>query len=310
MDPTQQQVDRVLARKRRGCEQCHRCCILEGIQGVMYVALHQEFQSDMEISVAAPQRRAFTIKPRMPRDKLGKEGMVLGSLTKIKSMSETLCFASVDFGMMNTEIQVACHGSELCQQLRSIRLNSSVRVVGKLALKPAPKTAPGNIGRQEPLEDLLELSHKQVEVVATEILCLNSVGPDVHISKDHSFTPQSRHLQIRFDESLKRRLLLRSRVARYIKEYLGKEFLEVETPILFKSSPEGAREFLVPTRKPGYAYALPQSPQQYKQILMATGVKKYFQFAKCFRDEDLRVDRQPEFTQVTFPVDHSISDTN
>lgn len=266
--------------------------------------------TDMEISVAAPPRQAFTIKSRMPRDRLGEEGMVLGSLTNIKSMSETLCFASIDFGMMNTEIQVVFHGSELCQQLRSIRLNSSVRVVGKLALKPAPKPAPGSIEHQSPLEDLLALSHKQVEVVATEILCLNSVAPDVHISKDHSFPPQSRHLQIRFDESLKRRLLLRSRVAHYIKEYLGKEFLEIETPILFKSSPEGAREFLVPTRKPGYAYALPQSPQQYKQILMATGVKKYFQFAKCFRDEDLRADRQPEFTQVTFPIGPSIFDAN
>jgi hypothetical protein len=152
----------------------------------------KNFSLTWEISVAVPQRQPLIIRPRMPRDNLGKEGMVVGSITKVNSLSETLCFASVDFGMMKTEIQVVCHGSELCQQLRTIRLNSSVRVIGKLALKPPPKPAPGDMERQESLEKRTELSHNEVEVIAAEILCLNSVAPDVHISRDHSFPPQSR----------------------------------------------------------------------------------------------------------------------
>lgn len=113
-----------------------------------------------------------------------------------------------------------------------------------------------------------------------------------------AFPSQYRYLQLRlpfFQQALKKR----AQAATIIRENFNKLlFTEIETPLLFKSTPEGAREFLVPTRRESLFYALPQSPQQYKQLLMASGIKNYFQIAKCFRDEDLRADRQPEFTQV------------
>ncbi|OAP62290.1 aspartate-tRNA ligase [Fonsecaea erecta] len=145
--------------------------------------------------------------------------------------------------------------------------------------------------------DIDLISH--VEIRADSYKFLNGVPSDLTAKCDTVFPPESRHLQFRTDSDLRRRIRLRSRLAGKIREHmLRNDFDEIETPLLFKSTPEGAREFIVPTRKRGLAYALPQSPQQYKQVLMASGIWRYFQFAKCFRDEDLRADRQPEFTQL------------
>ena len=148
------------------------------------------------------------------------------------------------------------------------------------------------------------LATGQVEIVASELKILNSSVPipfqlDEHTSVGEETRLKYRFLDLRRSE-MQDNLRLRSKVSTSIRSYLNHEdFIEIETPILTKATPEGARDYLVPSRTfPGQFFALPQSPQLFKQTLMASGFERYFQFAKCFRDEDLRADRQPEFTQI------------
>jgi aspartyl-tRNA synthetase len=148
-----------------------------------------------------------------------------------------------------------------------------------------------------------KLATGEIEVIAETLTVLNKAGvPPFPIDGEianEDLRLSHRYLDLRRPR-LGANLRLRHRVAKTVRDYLDQAgFIEIETPILSKSTPEGARDFLVPSRlMPGSFYALPQAPQQYKQLLMVAGVEKYFQIAKCFRDEDLRADRQPEFTQV------------
>ena len=180
--------------------------------------------------------------------------------------------------------------AELAKQAHTLRGEDVIQVFGRVAAR-LPGTENPNLATGD------------IEIIPGELRILSRAAP---LPFPIDSEPQNedlrmthRYLDLRRPR-LARNLRIRHRAAKATRDYLDDQgFVEVETPILSKSTPEGARDFLVPSRiTPGKFYALPQAPQQYKQLLMVAGMEKYFQIAKCFRDEDLRADRQPEFTQI------------
>ena len=173
----------------------------------------------------------------------------------------------------------------------------SVRSEYVLAVKGTVRLRPEGMTNEK-------LATGDIDVVATELVILNKAKtPPFYLTDDvdvdENIRLKYRYLDLR-RPSMKNNIMLRHRVVKAMRDYMDEQgFLEIETPILQKSTPEGARDYLVPSRvHEGEFFALPQSPQQFKQLLMVAGMERYFQIARCFRDEDLRADRQPEFTQL------------
>ena len=180
--------------------------------------------------------------------------------------------------------------AEVAKQAHSLRSEDVIEISGRVAARVP--------GTENP-----KLATGDVEVVPSRLQILNRAD-ELPFQLDAEIHNEDLRLTYRYYDlrrpRLARNLQLRHRAAKATRDYLDSQgYIEIETPILSKSTPEGARDFLVPSRlMPGRFYALPQAPQQYKQLLMVGGIEKYFQIAKCFRDEDLRADRQPEFTQI------------
>ena len=193
--------------------------------------------------------------------------------------------------------QVVFHpenNAELANNAENLRVESVIQVTGNVVARLKTE----EVDATNP-----DLATGEIEVDASAMTVLNRAAV-LPFQLDRNVANEDLRLKYRFLDlrrtEMQRNMILRHRITKTMRDYLDEQgFLEIETPILSKSTPEGARDFLVPSRlTPGAFYALPQAPQQYKQLLMVAGMEKYFQVARCFRDEDLRADRQPEFTQI------------
>ncbi len=222
---------------------------------------------------------------------IGETVTVMGWVQKRRNLGSLIFIDLRDrSGILQLVFNEETVGKEGYEKAESLRSEYVIAVVGKVEKRSAAVNE--------------NLKTGDIEIIATDIRILSESETPPFQIEENSQTKDEIRLKYRYLDlrrpDIQRNLMLRSKVAYLMRDFMMKEgFLEIETPMLCKSTPEGARDYLVPSRvHAGHFYALPQSPQLYKQLLMCSGYDRYFQIARCFRDEDLRADRQPEFTQA------------
>ncbi len=224
-------------------------------------------------------------------EKVGKEVIIMGWVHARRDMGK-IVFIDIRDRSGIVQVVIPPKDKALMECVETLRLEWVLSVHGHVKARPEKMVNPN-------------LPTGTIEIEAQTITVLNEAATSPFpLDADTRTVNEELRLKYRYldlrTERMQKNLDLRHRVNSFIREYLnGQRFIEIETPILTKGTPEGAREFIVPSRlHPGSFYALPQSPQQFKQLLMVGGIERYFQIARCFRDEDQRGDRQPEFTQL------------
>src|SRR6266542_2206923 len=252
----------------------------------------------MNIEPLGTLARTHTCGGLRPAD-VGKPVVLLGWVHRVRDLG-SLVFIDVRDRHGVTQV-VARDDDALVAEAKRLRSEFVIAVMGTVENR-APETVNNKIATGA------------IEVSAAEIRLLNDAKtPPFPVSDDSDVSEETR-LKYRYIDlrrpRMQRNMIMRHRATMAIRQYFDEHgFLEIETPMLTKSTPEGARDYLVPSRvHPGEFYALPQSPQIFKQILMIAGMDRYFQIVKCFRDEDLRADRQPEFTQVDLEISYATED--
>ena len=225
------------------------------------------------------------------KNKTGENVEIFGSVLGRRDHGKII-FIDLQDGTGKVQLVFTPKDGELYERANALRSEWVLKVKGEVSTRPEAMIN-DDIGTGK-----IEIKPETMEIFSealTPPFALDTDGRE--IGEEHRM--KYRYLDLRRPR-MRRNLILRHKIIKFIRDYLDKEnFIEVETPILTKSTPEGARDYVVPSRLyPGKFFALPQSPQQYKQLLMVAGLEKYFQIARCFRDEDTRGDRQPEFTQL------------